>query len=143
MYHFGAALSAAGGMITAIKVLTKVVSLIFLEIYSFKCFHKSNCLANCLVTFHLTINFILLIACLIVPIILSSLILPHYPTLQFSDILRGMFILYTLFVLSWIPWRYFVLDDGDRHEEIENEHKLCGEFDNSRLIVIIVVSQAK
>ena len=124
VYHFGTAMAAAGGMITAIKVITKVVSLIFLKIYSF----KSNSLGNCLVVIHLIINFLLVCICFFGLIIGLPIIALLYPTLLPSDLIRAVWILYTLVVLSWIPWRYFVLNDKDQDEDIDQNNKINGTF---------------
>lgn len=93
VYHLGTGLAAAGGMIAMIKVVTKVVTEVFLGIYKCLC----HC-SRCLVIFHLAINFCLLVVCYLGFVVSFSLLFTLYKPLIIapSDIIRAAWLFYSV-----------------------------------------------
>lgn len=136
VYRFGAAFAAAGGMITLLKVMTKIVSAIFLKIYArdcnclcTKCTVAKKCCYNraekecfcccshlqCIAITHFVINIIITLLCYSV-FYLVTYFIPVSVELYPSSILKSMWLFFGYIVLSWIPWGYFSFDDENKEE---------------------------
>ena len=101
VYSFGPALAAMGGLLTMIKIVMKIISVVFLSLYGYACSKKKLCL---LILFQI---FLVLLISIALPIVLIILVV-DLPSLSAVNITQIALVMLTLFMGFSIPWGMFV-----------------------------------